>query len=186
MLTLKQIITEADILIPNLLSDAEKASQLNAINQDFFNVVKIPRIATFSTVKGQATYKLVNDVRAKNIDYIKVGLLQYLDLQTDVVTQMSNTFSFDDSSSTLNLSPAPYAAVQGIVRYHRIATSTFLSSNLNATPDAPTEYHWTYVPALAAWIAMTQDEASKAATFDAQYKAAWNAAAQNYQKEAGT
>lgn len=185
MLTLQQIIQEADILIPNLLSPAEKVAQLNSINQDFFNVVKIPRIAKFAAIKNQSDYVLPIDIRAKNIDYVKVGLLEYLDIQSDAVNQTQNTYAFDDDSATLSLSPAPYADVQGIVRYHRIATTTFTGSNLATSPDAPAEYHWTYVPALAAWIAMTQDEASKVATFEGQYKAAWNAAAQNYQKEAG-
>lgn len=183
MLTLQQIVTEADILIPNLLSTAEKVSQLNSINQDFFNVVKIPKVAKFNGIKGQADYVLPSDVRAKNIDYVKLGLLQYLDLQSDAVNQTQNTFSFDDSTYTLNISPAAYGTVQGIVRYHRVATSTFLSTNLSVQPDAPQEYHWSYVLALAAWIALTQDELSKVATFEGQYRAAWNAASQNYQKE---
>lgn len=182
MLTLQQIINEADTLIPNLLSTVDKVTQLNAINQDFFNVVKIPKLANFTGVKGQANYTLPNDVRAKNIDYVKLGLLTYRDLQSDNVNPTQNVFAFDDASSTLTLSPAAHGPVPGVVRYHRIATTTFTSANLSAVPDAPTEYHWTYVPALAAWIAMTQDELIKATTFEAQYKTAWNAASQNYQK----
>lgn len=184
MLTLQQIINEADKLIPNLLSNTEKVTQINAINQDFFNVVKIPKTTTFTGMKGQPGYTLPNDVRAKNIDYVKVGLLNYRDLQTDNVRSTDNTFLFDDQSKTLTLSPAAYRdGLQGIVRYHRIATSVFSENNLSVNPDSPSEYHWSYVLALAAWIALTQDEISKATTFESQYKAAWNAAAQNYQKE---
>lgn len=182
MLTLQQIINEADILIPNLLTAADKVTQLNAINQDFFNVVKIPKVANFTGVKGQAAYTLPNDVRAKNIDYVKLGLIIYRDLQSDNVNPTDNVFTFDDATATLTLSPAAYGPVPGVIRYHRIATTTFTSSNLNAVPDAPAEYHWTYVPALAAWIAMTQDEITKASVFESQYKSAWNAASQNYQK----
>lgn len=81
------------------------------------------------------------------------------------------------------LSPAPYQnGLQGIVRYHRIAI-TFTIGNLIAVPDAPEEYQWTYIPALAAWIANTQDDAAKAANYESQYKALWNEAAQNYQNE---
>jgi hypothetical protein len=182
MLTLQQIITEADILIPNLLTGPEKVAQLNSINNDFFNVVKIPKLASFTGIKGQAVYVLPTDIRAKNIDYVKLGLLTYLDLQSDNVNPTQNVFSFDDASSTLTLSPAAYGAVQGVVRYHRIAVTIFTSASLSAVPDAPAEYHWSYVPALAAWIALTQDELTKAATFEAQYKSAWNAASQNYQQ----
>lgn len=183
MVTIKNIIDEADILVPNLLSDADKVTQLNAINQDFFTLIKIPKLARFSATSGEPGYTLPADVRAKNIDLVKVGLLQYLDLQSDSVTPTQNTFDYNDENNSLTLSPAPYQnGLQGIVRYHRIATTTFTSSNLEVTPDAPAEYHWTYVPALAAWIALTQDDSDKATLYEAQYKTAWNVAAQNYQK----
>lgn len=184
MLTLQQIIDQADILIPNVQTTADKVTQLNAINNDFFNLVKIPNLAYFNGIKGQANYALSADVRAKNIDYVKAGLLQYRKLDADLVRLTDNTFNYDDESNTLILSPAPYRnGLQGIVRYHLVATTVFNSSNLNIQPDAPAEYHWTYVPALAAWIAQTQDEIAKVATFEAQCKTAWNVAAQNYQKE---
>lgn len=183
MLTLQQIIAEADILIPNVLAVADKVVQLNSINADFFNVIKIPKIVKFTGTSGQADYVLSTDVRAKNIDLVEVGVLKYLDLQTDTIAPLQNTFSFDDTNRTLTLSPAPYTnGLQGIVRYHRIATTTFTSSALTAVPDAPEEYHWTYIPALAAWMAQTQDDMGKAATYEAQYKTAWGIAADNYQK----
>lgn len=183
MLTLKNIIDEADILVPNLMSDAEKVTQLNAINQDFFNVVKIPKVTIFSGAAGQTDYVLPEDVRAKNIDLVEAGLLKYRDLLSDIVTPVQNTFAFDDSNQTLTLSPAPYQnGLQGIVRFFRVATTIFKSSNIDAVPDAPAEYHWTYVPALAAWIANTQDDGMKASIFEGQYRSAWNTAAQNYVK----
>jgi hypothetical protein len=182
MLTLQQIIDEVDKLIPNLLTNADKVTQLNAINQDFFNVVKIPKLATFAALKGQATYTLAHDVRAKNIDYVKCGLLNYRDMQSDNVRPTDNVFSFDDATKVLTLSPAPYQLIQGFLRYHRIATSTFTGANLSAVPDAPAEYHGSYITALAAWIALTQDELVKASVFESQYKATWNAASQNYQQ----
>jgi len=184
MLTLQQIITEADILVPNVLAIGDKVAQLNAINHDFFNVVKIPKLARFTGVAGQSDYVLPNDARAKNIDLVKCGLLQYRDLQTDGVMPAQNNYSFDDFTRMLTLSPAPYQnGLQGICRFHRIATTVFSPTSLNVNPDAPAEYHWSYVPALAAWMANTQDDGVKAAIYTDQYKAAWNVAAQNYQKE---
>lgn len=183
MLTLQQIIDEADLLVPNTVDLADKVTQLNAINGDFFNIIKIPKIARFSGVIGQADYTLPADVREKNIDLVECGLLKYLDLMSDAVNPTQNNWSYDDNSKVLTISPAPYQnGLPGIVRYHRIATTTFLVSVLTATPDAPEEYHWTYVPALCAFLALTQEDASKAAIYEVQYKAAWNVAAQNYQK----
>lgn len=183
MLTLQQIIGEADLLVPNTVSTPDKVTQINAINQDFFNAVKIPKVGRFSGVLGQANYTLPSDVREKNIDLVECGLLKYRDLMSEDVSPTQNNWSFDDITNTLTLSPAPYRnGLPGIVRYHRLATSTFVSGNLTAQPDAPAEYHWTYVAALCAWLALTQDDASKAALYEGQYKSAWNVAAQNYQK----
>lgn len=181
-LTLQQIITEADILAPNGVGTADKVLQLNAINGDFFNVVKIPATHRFAGDVAQTDYTLPAAVREKNIDLVQIGLLTYRNLQREAVAPTDITFSFDDASHTLTLSPAPYqSGLQGIVRYHRIATTTFTSDNLAASPDAPEEYHWSFVLGLAAKLAAAEDDAAKAANYEAEKLAAWNTAAQNYQ-----
>jgi len=182
-MNLSTIIAEADIMVPNAVSTADKVTQLNFFNQDFFNTVKIPKLARFTGVAGQADYVLASDVRQKNVDLVEVGLLKYQNLQNDGVNPTQNVFSFDDETSKLTLSPAPYkSALPGILRYHRIGTTTFTAGNLNAAPDAPEEYHWTFVPALASWLASTQDDSIKAANYEAQYRAGWSTASQNHQK----
>ena len=182
MLTLQQIIDEADVIVPNGYTDADKISWLNHINQEFFNVVKIPKVHTFTTTTADE-YTLPNDVRAKNIDLLEVGLIKYRNLLKEDVNPTENFFTFDDTTFKLTLSPVPYkTGLKGIVRYQRIATTTFTTSSLNANPDAPAEYHWTYVPALCEQICLATDDGVKAANFAQQYLSAWNAAAQNYQQ----
>lgn len=181
-MNLQQIINEADILVPNEVPIADKVVWLNAINQDFFNVVKIPKMAWFDSIAGQNVYELPADVRMKNTDMCMVGMTQYRSIQNENVTPLQNSYLIDDETHTLILTPAPYQSdMQGLVRYRRIATTTFNSSNLTAAPDAPEEYHWTFIPALASYIANTQDDGVKAGNYESQYKAAWNVAAQNYQ-----
>ena len=180
MLTLQQIIDESDILVPNGVSVTDKVVQLNAINADFFNVVKIPKLNRFSSTTA-ADYVLPVDVRQKNIDMVQVGLLRYRNLDADAVTPIQNRYSFDDVVLTLTLSPAPYqVGLACICRYRRIATTTFVSGTLTASPDAPEEYNWTYIPALAAWLAKAEDDTAKASLYEQQYKDAWNVAAQGY------
>lgn len=181
-MNLQEIINEADLLVPNEVSTADKVVWLNAINQDFFNVVKIPKMAWFDSVAGQNVYTLAADVRQKNIDLVMVGMTKYRSIDRDDVNPLENAYTFDDETHTVVLKPAPYKAeMQGILRYRRIATTAFTASNLSAAPDAPEEYHWTFIPALASYIANTQDDGVKAGNYDSQYKAAWNVAAQNYQ-----
>lgn len=176
-----EIIGEADLLVPNEVPAADKLIWINAINQDFFNVVKIPKIAKFTCTAAQQDYVLAGDIRSKNIDLLMVGMFRYQSLERDGVTPAQNAYSFDDASHTLSLFPAPYSNLIGVLRYRRIATTLYTSGNLLAAPDAPEEYHWTYIPALAAYLANTQDDGVKAANYENEYKSAWNVAAQNYQ-----
>ncbi|MED5019336.1 hypothetical protein P9847_18705 [Paenibacillus chibensis] len=180
---LSEIINQADMLVPNGAGTADKVIQLNAINQDFFNVVKIPKITRFTCIPAQSDYELPADVRQKNIDKVLVGMFQYQSLDRNNVTPAQNVYTFDDQTHKLSLFPAPYADQEGFLRYHRISTTVFAADKLEVAPDAPEEYHWSYVPALAAYLAHTQDDSVKAANYESLYKATWNVAAQNYQAE---
>lgn len=180
MLTIGQIISEADLLAPNAVDLADKVLQLTTINRSFFEVVKIPKLARFTST-ASSDYTLAVDVREKNIDLVTVGLLKYRSLDGDNVSPTQNVYAFDDISKTLTLSPAPYqSGLQGIVRYRRIGTTTFTSGNLSANPDVPEEYQGALIPALASWLAAAEDDMGKAAKYETQYKETWNAAAQAY------
>lgn len=181
MLTLQQIISEADLLVANTVELADKIMQLNAINQDFFNTVKIPVFSRFNGVSGQQDYALESDIRQKNIDLVQVGLLRYNSLDNASVNPAQNAYAYDDDTGTLTLSPAPYqTGIACLLRYRRIATSNFTTASLSAIPDAPAEYHWTYVPALASWLAKAEDEMNKAKLYEAQFTEAWNRAMVSY------
>lgn len=180
-LTLQQIIDEANAIVPNEFDVPTQVLWINNINNEFFNVVKIPKIASFTTTKDLATYTMTADVRMKNIDIVMTGLLQYRSLDEDNVVPTQNWYDFDDTTNLLTLNPAPYQNdITGILRYHRIATTTYTSSNLSAVPDAPDEYNWTYVAALCEYICLAMDD-PKAASFNAQKTTAWSVAVQNYQ-----
>ncbi|WDM22652.1 hypothetical protein [Paenibacillus polymyxa] len=180
---ISEIIQEADLLVPNGVDTADKIIWLNAINQDFFNVVKIPAFTSFTSVLDQSQYTLDVSVRFKNIEMVMCGVVKYHELTPDIPNPLLNTYFFDDVGHNITLSPPPYqVGLTGLVRYSRIATTTFLNNNLTIEPDAPAEYHWTYIPALAAYIAHSMDDEVKAANYENQYKNAWNVAAQNYQR----
>jgi hypothetical protein len=176
-LTLQQIITEADILVANAVSTEDKAIQLNNINADFFNVVKISKVHRFSSsIAGTVT--LPTDVRAKNIDLLQIGPLRYRSLDDNSSPGPLECFySFDDASHILTLSPAPYkAGLDCLCRHRRIATTTFTTGNLSISPDAPEEYHWTYILALAAWLASVMMLTEQAASYETRYRQAWQRA----------
>lgn len=181
-MNIQSIIDESDLLVPNEVPLADKIVALNALNQDFFNVVKIPRVLSLTPVLNQAAYTISTEVRLKNIDLVMVGIIKYHELITGTTNPLQNTYTFDDSTHILTLRPAPYSnGLQGVLRYARIATTTFTSGNLSAVPDAPEEYHFSFVTGLASFLADAMDYKTKAANYEAQYRAIWNRAGEQYQ-----
>lgn len=183
-LPLNDIIGEAGVLVPNDVNIIDQVVFLNSLNQDFFNVVKIPKIVTFEPIMDKESYQINNQVRQKNIDLVMCGVVKYSELNPDVPNPLQNTYSFDDETYVLSLYPSPYQnGLRGTIRYSRLSTTTFTSSNLTSTPDAPEEYHYSFVLGLASFLANTQDDMIKASNYENQYKSMWNVAAQNYAKE---
>ncbi len=175
-MNLTTIIAEADVLVPNDMTVAEKVAFLNTINVDFFNQVKIPIIERFETTLA-ATYEITGLVKDQDIDYVRIGFLQYQKVGSSQLK--SNEYVANDGE--VILSPAPYAAgLPATIRYYRCATTTFTETSLTDTPDAPSEYHWTYVPALCVKLAQAMDDMPKAANYEEEYRTAWQAAAQDF------
>lgn len=179
-----EIIAESDVMVPNSFGVNYKISWLNELNQDFFNVVKIPMLIT-QTTTNSPTYTLGAGVLAKNIDLVQVGLLIYRSILEEDVRPGQNYWNFDDISKVMTLNPAPY--VSGLmlkVRYHRTATTTFTTNNLNITPDAPIEFHWAYVLGLNSKIAKSMDDLGRANNYENDYRNYLNIAAANYSEAA--
>lgn len=180
-MNLQEIIAEADILVPNSVPITQKIMFLNNVESDFYNVVKIPKTVTFDVTAGQSTFSIPADVRSKNVDRVSVGSFWYNNLDYMELGATDAYFDVDDDTNTITLQPEAYYTGKGLIRYRKYGVPNFVSSNLNASPSAPPEYHYTYAVALASYLAHTQDDGIKAANYESQYKSAWNVAAQNYQ-----
>lgn len=187
-LTIQEIITEADTLVPSGYTDAaqspwpEAVAWLNAINQEFFDVVKIPKPASFTTIGGTKTYTLSTTIKEKNIDRVLVGHLKYRSLNYEDVQPGQNWFTFDENTKLLSLSSAPSRNGEvGILRFYLSANTSFTTSGVaTQVPDAPDEYHWIYVLGLAEYIAKANEEDEKVLNYGGQYRAALATAASNY------
>lgn len=180
MLTLQNIIDEADTLVPNAFTPADKVAWLNVVNQAFFDVVKIPLHERFNVTKEESTYTLDSGIRAKNIDKVTVGYSDYDSALTAEQQAGRALWDFNDSDHKLTLLPTPIQSDFGVVRYFRIGTTTFVSTTLTANPDAPPEYHHLYVLGLAERIAQALDDADKANNYGAAFMDGLNVAAQQY------
>lgn len=179
-LTLNDIITEADLLVPNAFNTATKVGWLNEINTEFFEVVKIPNYALFNTIAATATYTLTGAIRGKNIARVQVGTTLYPSFLYEVVSPGTNYHLFNDSTLALTLESIPSSVLKGSVKYFITATTTFVSGTLTANPDAPTEYHWIYVLGLCAKIAKAIPDVTLSNNYTADYNANLMVAQQNY------
>jgi hypothetical protein len=184
-LDLTTIIADADLRVPNSFTSAQKVDWLNEINQEFFDIVKIPKTATFTTTDGTANYTLDTGIRAKNIDKVHVGKQLFLSFLYDDVPPGHNFYTFDDDTSKITLNPTPTVlGLSGIVKYFKIATTSFSSNALSASPDAPSEYHWIYVLGLCERMAKAMDDVVKGNNYGNDYRGNLLIAQQNYQKGA--
>lgn len=187
-LTLEQLINESGVLVSNEYSIAEKVVWLNALNHEFFDMVKIPQTEQFTSVAGTKTYTLTGTIKEKDIDKVMAGTLKYRSLNYEDVQPAQNWYTFNETTRVLTLSSAPSQSGKiSILRYAKSASTTFTTGGIaTQTPDAPDEYHWIFVLGLAEYIAKAGEEAEKAQNYGDQYRNALQVAAQNYQKEGAT
>lgn len=182
-MNLSEIIGEADVRVPNGFDNAQKVTWLNELNNEFFDVVKIPKSASFTTTANIATVVVApTDVRGKNIDRVHVGRGIFPSFLYQEVQPGRGYHTFDDSSRTLTVVPTPTAALAGIVKYFQISTTTFVSNSLTASPDAPAEYHWIFILGLAEKIAAAMDDIPRSSNYGQQYRAQLTVAQANYQR----
>ena len=170
-LTLQQIIDQADKLVPNSESTVNKAVWLNEINQKFFEIVKIPKTSSFSTTANIATISgLSTAIRSRNIDKVYVSKSLHPSFLHEDVPPGHNYHVWDDDTSILTLTPTPtITGLAGIVRWHRVATSTYTDLTLALSPDAPADYHYIYIPGLAYKIAETLEDITKKNNYEKSF-----------------
>lgn len=178
---LQTIINEADLRIPNPFSQENKVDWLNEVNQEFFEVVKIPAVSTFSTLADVADYAVDANVRARNVAKVQVGNTTYKSFLYERTKPGEQFWTLDEATGQMTLNPAPLQAKTGNVLYFKIPTTTFVSTNLAAEPDAPKEYQWLYVLGLCERIAKAMNDTDLANNYAADYRGNLGIAQQNYQ-----
>lgn len=176
------IIADADARVPNTIETPFKITWLNEVHSEFFEVVKIPATATFTTASGQDSYTLTGPIRSRNIVEVMVGTERYRSILFDqALLPGFNYYDFDESTGTLKLLPAPSrTGLPGRVRYYRVPETVFTADNYTyVEPDAPREFHWVYVAGLCARIAKSMQDVRLAQNFDQDYRAGLLIAQQN-------
>lgn len=180
-MNLQDIINAADVLVPNVIPIEEKVEQLNDIDREFYNNVKVPTNYFFNFEKGLNEYELAGaKLKSKDIEFVEVGMFIYKNGFNTSSFRTSNLFDFNDENNILTLHPPPPFRGSARIVYYKNSFSEYSADDLTQQLDIPTEFHQTIIPALASWIAFTQDDITKATVYEAQYRSDWNLAAQNY------
>ena len=178
-MTLQGIIDEADVRVPNAISAAQKIDWLNEVNNEFFDIVKIPKTSTVILSGATTMYSIPDDVREKNIKKVVVGSNYYRSMVYEEITAAMNYYLIWETSHQIELNPKPPAGT-AIIVYDRISATSFISTNLSAIPDAPEEYHWIYILGLCVRVAKAMNDVILANNYDNDYKGNLSIAQQNY------
>jgi hypothetical protein len=173
---LRTIINEVDIRIPNTYTNTQKVDWLNEVNNEFFDIVKIP-ITFAATTNGEPIVVPAN-VREKNIRKVLVDTEFYRSFNYENTSSAMNHYYLDENGSLVLSPPANDSNV--LVVYDKIGTFNFTSNDLAKEPEAPAEYHWLYILGLCVRIAKTQNDVTLANNYENDYKNALLIAQQNY------
>jgi hypothetical protein len=176
---LKTIIQEADVRVPNAFSNEQKTDWLNEVNNEFFDIVKIPKTNIINLTGATSIYNCADDVREKNVRKVVVGSTFYRSMIYENITDAFNNYTINETSHQIFFSPNPPAGT-AIIVYDRISTLNFVSDNLMVSPEAPLEYHWIYVIGLCVRIAKAMSDVALANNYDNDYKGNLAIAQQNY------
>lgn len=176
---IKTIIDEADIRVPNAFSIDQKVDWLNEVNNEFFDIVKIPKVHSMATDGVVKDFTVPTDMREKNIRKVVVGSTFYRSMIYENVTTSFNYYILDEVTNKLALEPKPPVS-KLIVIYDKIATNPFLATNTAAEPEAPKEYHWLFILGLCVRIAKAMNDAGLANNYENDFKNNLAVAQQNF------
>lgn len=179
-LTLRNLIDEADIRVPNAFPDAQKVDWLNEVNAEFFDIVKIPKVTTIVTDGAASSFTIPTDCVEKNIIKVVLGSNYYRSMIYEDITAAQNYY-YIDNTGKISFTPKPPLG-SAIVVYNQIQTTSFISTTLTAIPDAPSEYHWIYILGLATRIAKSMNDVNLANNYENDFKSNLAIAQQNFSR----
>lgn len=179
-MNLSTIIEEADVRVPNAFSDAQKIDWLNEVNNEFFDIVKIPKLHQVQTDGIANNVTVPADVREKNIRKVIIGSTYFRSMIYENVTNAFNHYYLDETTNKLTLNPKPQAAQTVTLIYDKISNTPFISTSLTVEPEAPKEYHWLYILGLCVRIAKAMSDVALANNYESDYKNNLAVAQQNF------
>lgn len=176
---IQTIMNEADTRVPNIFTAAQKVTWLNEVQNEFFDIVKIPKVHTLQVDGVLNNFNVPASVREKNIRKVMVASGHYRSMAFDNVTPAHNYYTFDETTKMLGFFPRP-AAGSAVIVYDIAPTTSFVATTLTAEPEAPKEYHWLYILGLCVRIAKGMNDVGLANNYENDFKNNLAVAQQNF------
>lgn len=135
---LSEILEDADLLAPNSFSIAQKVKWLNQTQRQLYRDYPLwNKVYSFSVTGGKSVYPIPSDCQQDGIEAVVIGQSEYAYAGLVGSTEYRNYSLVDEK---LNLYPIPNDSAQGKV-YYRPSPVDLTSSDLEAVPSFPEDYH---------------------------------------------
>lgn len=164
---LKDILEEADLYVPNALSQEQKIRFINETQRKLYRDFPLAEAAhTFQTVPGTFYYAFPWNVTDEQVTAVFIGDKEY-HYQTLEDTRKSNVYTLLEGQ--LFVQPTPTDVLSGYVQYKKRPTDLTINDLANEVPSFP-DYHELLVLGCAQKLAIVEKDFKAAGEFEVRYQ----------------
>lgn len=157
---LKEILSDANLLVPNSINDEFKVRWLNELQGQLYRDFAFPNVSTtFTAEAGVNLYTLPEDCSRERITSVIVGETNY---EYRSVDQDISTNCWTIIENKLFIFPTPIQNEIAFLNY-RPRPKTMDISMQDVKPDFPEDFHEVLVYGIAVRIARSQQDTNRAA-----------------------
>lgn len=163
---LKDIILDANLLVPNSINDEVKVRWLNEIQKQLYRDFAFPNTSRFfMTIAGIDIYPLPHDCSRERITSVIVGedVYEYRTVDQDITEHCWTIIN-----ENLFIHPVPRQGTKAYLNY-RPAPPKMRIDMQDEEPSFPKDFHEVLVYGIATRIARSQQDSNRAAELHAIY-----------------
>lgn len=163
---LKEILFDANLLVPNSINDEIKVGWLNQIQRQLYRDFSFPDTSfAFLAEQGVNLYPIPENCSRERITALTIGEEEYKYVTVDD-TAKQNSWSIVDNM--LWIYPTPQTSSQAYLNYRPRPDDMRLDMQ-DVEPQFPVDFHEILVFGIAARIARAGQDATKAAEMNEQF-----------------
>lgn len=138
MPTLKEIISDVDVRMPNRFTDKDKVNWINSFQRTLFRKLDLPGIYRTQTVIGQALYELPPSCGTDLIDSVVLdgSTLEYRSMDDVIISAFYYTVE-----KQIGIYPEPVETGLPITIFYKKRPVILTTGDMEAIPDLDEDYH---------------------------------------------